>query len=217
MKNDITVLVADDHPLFLRGLREVIDADPSLRLVGTAEDGVSAWRQINELKPRVAVLDLDLPRLNGLEVAKKLRQQKAPTALLVLTMHKREEMFTAAIDLGIRGYVLKENAASELLQGIKKVAVGEAYFSPSVSAFLLNRNARAAALLKRTPGLEDLTSCQRAILKHIADDRTSKEIADELGISCRTVENHRANICDRLNCHGSHSLLKFAFDNKSRL
>jgi len=217
MKNEITVLVADDHPLFLRGLREVILADPALRIVGVVEDGFAAWRQINELKPRVAVLDIDLPRLNGLEVAKKLRQQKAPTALLVLTMHKQEEMFTEAMDLGILGYVLKENAASDLLQAIKKVAAGEAYFSTSVSAFLLNRNARAEALLKRAPGLEDLTSCQRNILKRIAEDRTSKEIADELGISHRTVDNHRANICEKLNLHGSHSLLKFAFDNKSRL
>ena len=217
MNREITVLVADDHPIFLRGLREAIQADPALRLVGVAEDGLAAWSQINELKPRVAVLDIDLPRLTGLEVAKKLREQKGPTALLILTMHKQEELFSEALDLGIRGYVLKENAASDLLAGIKKVADGEAYFSPSVSAFLLNRHARAAALLKRAPGLEDLTACQRHILKRIAEDRTSKEIADNLGISCRTVDNHRANICEKLNLHGTHSLLKFAYDNKSSL
>jgi DNA-binding NarL/FixJ family response regulator len=195
----------------------VIEADPALHLVAETADGLTAWGQINELKPDVAVLDLELPLLNGLEVARKLRDQKARTALLILTMHKQEELFTEAMDLGILGYVLKENAPSDLLVAIKKVAAGEAYFSPSVSAFLLNRSARAQALSKRMPTLEDLTACQRAILKRIAEDRTSKEIADELGISYRTVENHRSNICERLNLHGSHSLLKFAFDNKSSL
>ena len=217
MNNEITVMVVDDHPLFLRGLRDTIQAEPGLRIVGAAADGYTAWCQISELKPDVAVLDIDLPRLSGLEIAKRVRQEKVRTALLMLTMHKQEELFAAAIDLGIRGYVLKENAASDLLEAIRKVATGEAYFCGSVSPFLLNRNAKAEALRKQTPGLDDLTSSQRQILKRIAEDRTSKEIADELGISYRTVENHRAHICQRLNLHGSHSLLKFAFDNKSQL
>src|SRR6266446_8892051 len=135
MKNEITVLVAEDHPLFLRGLREVLEADTGLRIVGEATDGFEAWRRIMELRPRVAVLDIDLPGLNGLEIAKKLREQKTPTAVLVLTMHKQEEIFSEAMDLGILGYVLKENSATDLLLGIKKVAAGESYFSPSVSGY----------------------------------------------------------------------------------
>jgi|SRR6266850_3496273 len=217
MKNEITVLVAEDHPLFLRGLCDVLEADGELRVVGKASDGFEAWRRITELRPRVAVLDMDLPGLNGLEIAKKLREKKTPTAVLILTMHKQEEIFEQAMDLGILGYVLKENSPDDLLLGIKKVAAGEPYFSSSVSGYLLNRNARAQSLVQRAPALRDLTQCQRAILKRIAEDRTSKEIADEFGISYRTVENHRSNICERLNLHGSHSLLKFAFDNKSRL
>jgi len=217
MKNEITVLVAEDHPLFLLGLRGALKADAGLRVVGEAADGLEAWRQIAELRPRVAVLDIDLPGLSGLAIAKKLREDQMPTAVLVLTMHKQEEIFGEAVDLGILGYVLKENSPTELLLAIKKVAAGESYFSPSVSGYLLNRHARTQSLLQRSPGLHDLTQCQRAILKLIAEDRTSKEIAGELGISHRTVENHRSNICDRLNLHGSHSLLKFAFDNKSHL
>jgi DNA-binding NarL/FixJ family response regulator len=217
MNSEITVLVAEDHPLYLQGLRDLLKSHSGLCIVGEATDGLEAWRRITELKPRVAVLDIDLPGLNGLEIAKRLRDQKAPTAVLVLTMHKQEEIFSEAIDLGIRGFVLKENSPAELLLGIKTVAAGECHFSASVSGFLLNRNARARSLLERTPGLQDLTQCQRAILKRIAEDRTSKEIADELQLSYRTVENHRANICERLKLHGSHSLLKFAFDNKSHL
>ena len=217
MPTDITVFVAEDHPLFLRGLRETLETDSELRIVGQATNGLEAWHRITELKPRVAVLDIELPGLSGLEIARKLREQKAPTAVLVLTMHKQVEIFEQAMDLGVLGYVLKENAPAELLAGIKRVAAGEPYFSPLVSGYLLNRNTRARSLLQHTPGLMNLTQCQRAILKRIAEDRTSKEIADELGISYRTVENHRSNICERLHLHGSHSLLKFAFDNKLSL
>src|SRR6267142_2589568 len=131
MKNEITVLVAEDHPLFLRGLCDVLEADGELRVVGKASDGFEAWRRITELRPRVAVLD----------IAKKLREKKTPTAVLILTMHKQEEIFEQAMDLGILGYVLKENSPDDLLLGIKKVAAGEPYFSSSVSGYLLNRNA----------------------------------------------------------------------------
>lgn len=217
MKDLITVLIADDHPIFRKGLREVLAEDPKLKLIAEAGDGATALRQIRELKPQAAVLDLEMPEMNGLQVARKVLELKLPVALVILTMYKEERVFNDAIAAGILGYVLKENAANDLLGCVHNVVAGQAFISPSLSSFLLKRNSSAKALLEQEPGLQTLTPAERRILSFIAGDLTSKEIAEQLGISPHTVENHRANICKKLNLQGSHSLLKFAFDNKSRL
>jgi DNA-binding NarL/FixJ family response regulator len=217
MKKPITVLIADDHPIFRKGLCEVLREDPSIKLVAEVADGAAALQKIRELKPQAAVLDVDMPQMNGLEVAKKISEFELPVAVVMLTMHKEEMLFNEAMNAGILGFVLKENAASDLLGCIHAVVAGEAFISPSLSSFLLNRKTGAQQLLEKRPELETLTPAERRILKFIAEDLTSKEIADRLGISPHTVENHRAKICERLNLRGSHSLLKFAYDNKSRL
>jgi len=198
-------------------LREVLSEDPALRLVAEVGDGVTALREIRELKPQAAVLDLDMPEMNGLEVARKVQALKLPVALVILTMYKEERVFNEALEAGVLGYVLKENAANDLLGCLRAVVAGQPFISPSLSSFLLGRKTRARDFLEQTPELETLTDAERRILKLIADDLTSKEIAEQLGISFHTVENHRANICQKLNLRGSHSLLKFAFENKSRL
>jgi DNA-binding NarL/FixJ family response regulator len=217
MKKPITVLIADDHPIFRKGLCEVLREDPSIKLVADVADGAAALQKIRELKPQAAVLDVDMPQMNGLEVAKKISEFELPVAVVMLTMHKEERLFNEAMNAGILGFVLKENAASDLLGCIHAVVAGEAFISPSLSSFLLNRKTGAQQLIENKPELETLTPAERRILKFIAEDLTSKEIADRLGISPHTVENHRAKICERLNLRGSHSLLKFAYDNKSRL
>ena len=142
---------------------------------------------------------------------------KLAVAVVMLTMYKEEMLFNEAMNAGIPGFVLKENAASDLLGCIHAVVGGQPYISPSLSAFLLNRKKGAQKLIEEKPELEKLTAAEQRILKLIAEDLTSKEIAERLGISAHTVENHRAKICERLNLRGSHSLLKFAYDNKSRL
>jgi len=217
MSKAITILIADDHPIFRRGLRDVVKEDASVQLIGEAGDGAEALRLIEELKPQVAVLDHDMPKLNGLQVAQAVRRQKSATGLVMLTMFKEERLFNEAMDAGFLGYVLKENAASDLIECIHAVAAGRAFISPVLSPFLLQRGARATALAQSKPGLEKLTPAERRILKLIAADFTSKEIAEQLGVSFHTVENHRSNISAKLGLSGSHSLLKFAFDNKSSL
>src|SRR5262245_5603543 len=217
MKKNVTVLIADDHPIFRKGLCEVLSEDPAIEIVADVADGLAALQKIQELKPRVAVLDLDMPQMNGLQLAKKISDLKLPVAVVMLTMHKEEMLFNEAMNAGILGFVLKENAASDLLSCIHAVVAGQSYISPSLSAFLLNRKVSAQKLLEEKPELEKLTAAERRILKLIAEDLTSKEIADRLDLSVHTVENHRAKICDRLNLRGSHSLLKFAYDNKSLL
>ena len=217
MKTAISVLIADDHPIFRKGLREVLTEDAAIKLVAETADGQAALQRIRELKPQVAVLDMDMPGMNGLQIARKVLDLKLPVALVILTMYKEERVFNEAIDAGVLGYVLKENAASDLLNCVHTVAAGEPFISPSLSSLLLGRNTRARQLLEEKPELEKLTPAERRILKLIAEDLTSKEIGERLEISSHTVENHRANICEKLRLHGSHSLLKFAFANKGRL
>jgi len=170
-----------------------------------------------EAKPDVAVIDLNLPKLGGLEVARALQARKARVGLVVLTMLKDEQAFNQAMNLGIQGYVLKENAAGEILNCIASVAMGEPYVSPSLTAYLLRRRSRADALAARTPCLEDLTTAERRILKAIAQKKTTREIASELFISPRTVESHRANICAKLSLKGPNVLLQFALEHRDAL
>jgi DNA-binding NarL/FixJ family response regulator len=132
-------------------------------------------------------------------------------------MHKEEELCNRALDLGAKGFVLKENAVEEIVKAIAAVAGGEHYLSPTISSYLVRRHSRAELLAAKKPGLEDLTKAERRILKLIADKKTSRAIAAELFISPRTVEAHRANICAKLELHGSHSLLQFALENRSSL
>jgi DNA-binding NarL/FixJ family response regulator len=217
MKKIVTLLIADDHPIFRRGLRQVVEEDASVKVVGEADEGRAALQAIQKLKPTVAVLDQEMPQLSGLQVARAVRQQKLETALVMLTMFKEERLFNEAVDAGFLGYVLKDNAAQDLLNCIHSVAIGNAFVTPSLTNLLLQRKGRVDALAVQTPGLEQLTPAERRIIKLIAEDFTSKEIAEHLGVSFHTVENHRANISSKLGLSGSHSLLKFAFDNKSSL
>lgn len=213
----IRILIVDDHPLFRNGLRQVIQADDRFELIGEAADGEAAWKVILEKKPDVAVLDINLPRLTGLEVARRVAEKKLPTRLIILTMLKEEDLINRALDFGVSGFVLKENAVEDIVSAIVTAAEGGHYLSPAVSGFLVRRRGRAEALAAHKPGLDDLTRAERRILKLIAEKKTSREIASELFISPRTVEAHRANISEKLDLHGSHSLLQFALENRSSL
>ncbi len=217
MTGRTTVLIVDDHPLFRQGLRQVVEADPRFELVAEAGDGNTALQMIGEKKPNVAVLDINLPGLSGLEVARLLQERRTSTGLIILTMYKEEETFNRALDVGVKGFVLKENAAQDILNGLAAVAAGDHYLSPSISGYLVRRRTKAEALAAKKPGLDDLTKAERRILKLIAEKKTSREIGAELFVSPRTVEAHRANMCAKLELRGSHSLLQFALENRSLL
>ncbi len=213
----ITVLIADDHPIFRRGLCDIIASDPKLRLVGEAGDGEEAWRLIQKLRPAVAVLDIHMPRRSGLELGRLVSQQRLSVELIILTMDAEEGLLHEALNLGVKGYLLKETAVTDLLQAVRRVAGGDCYISPALSGALVRRNAAREALQEQKLGLAALTTTERQILKLIAEDRTSKEIAELLACSVRTVETHRQNISHKLELSGSHSLLRFAFDHKAQL
>jgi DNA-binding NarL/FixJ family response regulator len=215
MPTRTTVLIVDDHPLFRNGLRQVITDDPRFELAGETGDGAIALELIREKKPDVAVLDVNLPGFSGLEIAQQLQGKRSRTRLIILTMHKEEEIFNRALNLGVSGFILKENAVDEIVKAIITVAGDGHYLSSSVSSYLVRRRNREELLAAKKPGLEDLTKAERRILKLIAAKKTSREIGAELFISTRTVEAHRANIITKLELQGSHSLLQFALENRS--
>jgi len=198
-------------------LRQLVEADSRFELVGEAGDGRSALQLIMEKKPDIAMLDVNLPIMSGLEVARSLQEKRSSTHAVILTMYKEEETFNRAVDLGVKGFVLKENAVQDILDCLVAVAAGQHYLSPTISGYLVRRRGRAEELAVKKPGLNDLTKAERRILKLIAEKKTSREIATELFISPRTVEAHRANICAKLELRGSHSLLQFALENRASL
>jgi DNA-binding NarL/FixJ family response regulator len=215
--NKLRVLIADDHPIFRKGLVLAVGLDKSIEIIGEAGDGVQVLELTEKLKPNVIVLDIEMPEMTGLEVAREIIKKKLPVDIIFLTMYKEEDMFNEAMDMGVKGYVLKESAVSDIVNGIKTVSEGKYFLSPSISSYLISRNNRTRSLLKKKPQLKNLTQTERRVLRLISENKTSKEIGDDLNISYRTVENHRFNICNKLEIHGSHSLLKFAIEYKAVL
>lgn len=198
-------------------MAEIIEEDPWLHVAAQTGSGAEALERLKTVRADVAVLDIDLPGMDGLDLAARLLNRKPPLKVVLLTMHNSQRIFNAALDLGVGAYILKDEAEAGIVAGIKAVARDGTYITPSLSAFLMRRGRQAADLRNKTPGLESLTPMERTILKRIAENRTSKEIGAELFISHRTVETHRANICAKLNLRGSHPLLQFALENKSAL
>jgi two-component system response regulator NreC len=213
----LRILIADDHPIFRRGLCDVIETDATLQLVGQAANGEEAIELIGRVSPDIAILDVHMPKLTGLQAARRLREADARVKLVLLTMYEDESLLNEALDLGINAYVLKENAAEDLIQAIRAVAADRIFITASMTGALLRRRDESDALRRERPGLQRLTPTEKRILRLIADDRTSKEIADLLGCAVRTVETHRQNMSQKLSLSGSHSLLKFAYENRSFL
>lgn len=217
MKPEIKIFIADDHPIFRSGLRQIIETDPRLKIIGEADDGEQAIAALEELDVDVVILDIDMPRKDGFEVVRIIKQNRLAMAIIFLTMHKDERFLNTAFDLGIQGYVLKDSAVAEIVQCVKSVAEGNEFVSSQLSGFLINRARFAAELARKQPQVNRLTPTERQILKLIGDYKTSKEIAEQMAIGIRTVEHHRANICEKMELKGSHALIKFAVEHKSKL
>ncbi len=213
MSDKIQIVIADDHAIFRRGLLTVIEAEQGFTVLADHGDGESALASILEHEPDVAVLDVDMPGKDGFEVARAVQEKNLATAIVFLTMHNTETLFNAALDAGAKGFVLKDGALPEIIDCIRAVANGKKYISPQLSGYLVDRSTRTDST---APTLK-LTISETRILKLIADQKTSREIADLLFISIRTVDRHRSNICVKLKLRGSNALFKFAVANATNL
>jgi len=214
MSADATIVLADDHPIFRQGLKQIIERQPGFRVIAEADNGRSALELIETHAPTVAVLDLDMPELDGFAVARRARELHLATRLVILTMHTDELHFNQAIDLGVRGYLIKDAAAAEAVSCIKAVAGGGEYVTPSLSSYLLRRG-RRTTITDQPTGVGTLTPTERRVLALLADLKTTRQIAAELGVSPRTIDNHRANLCTKLDLQGPHALTKFALEHRS--
>jgi DNA-binding NarL/FixJ family response regulator len=212
----LSILIADDHPVFRHGLRDIIESERGFKVVGEAGDGEQALEMIVRLRPAIAILDVAMPKLDGLVLARELGAQRLSVGVIFVTMYREQKLFTNALEAGVKGYVLKDSAATDIISCIKAVAAGQNYASPELTTYLVNRVRQETAAI---PGsdLEGLTTTELRVLSLIADYKTSKEIAHDLFIAPRTVDTHRNNICQKLGIHGSHALMKFALGHKELL
>jgi DNA-binding NarL/FixJ family response regulator len=217
MAMPLRIVFAEDHEIFRAGLRQVLAADRDIQIVAEHSDGEAALHSIQELKPSAALLDFDLPRRNGLEILRELRRLRDETPVIILTAHRAESLLDEAIAAGVSGYLLKDNAATDLLHCLRAVADGKSYISPSFSSHLLRRGKRAEELRQEVRGLDALSPAERRVLRLIALGKATKEIAAELFISPATVETHRKNICAKLGLHGANRLLAFAIEHRVEL
>ena len=215
--NVTKVVIADDHPIFRRGLVDLIESDSSFTIVGESDCGEKAIDLIKKLKPDIAVVDLSMPDISGLEVVKEIRKTNLAVEFIILTIYKNEEYISKAIDLNVRGYILKENTEDDLLTSLKSVAKGDYYMSHLLSSHLISKKRNMEEFEAKIPSIKSLTTTERRVLKLTAENKSCKEIAEEMCISPKTVENHRSNISNKLNLKGRNKLLQFAIENKSTI
>lgn len=215
MVDEIRIILADDFPVVRNGLKTLIEGTKQYKVVAEAGDGEKALEYISRWKPDVAILDIDMPKLSGLDVAKEAPRISPVTRVIFLSFHRDPFILRKALSLGAKGYLLKDSAMEEIVLAIRAVVDGQVYVSTEIA--LKSLQAKDAAVAEN-PILRDLTDSERRILKLIAGGLSSKEIADQVSLSYRTVENHRTAICRKLNLEGgANALLRFAIQNKEML
>lgn len=217
MMGKIKIFIADDHPIFRSGLRQLIALELSMEVIGEAKDGAEAIERLLHGQADVALLDIDMPKASGFDVLTAVREKGVAVNFIFLTMHKDEQFLNAALDLGVRGFLVKDSAAEEVIDCINAVVKGEEFISPQLTSFLLKRIRQAQAAPAKASQLDQLTPTERKILKLIAAYKTNKEIAAELFMGVRTVEQHRLNISEKFDLKGRHALMKFAAENAERM
>ena len=217
MNEMLRIVIAEDHPFFRDGLRRALETEKGFRVVAEAGDGASALRCIQTLRPDIAVLDIGLPELNGCAVARKIREEKVATEIVFLTISDDEDMFEEALEWDVKGYLLKDCTAAEIVRCVKAVAAGQSFTTPAMTTYLVGKTRRMEQLAETIPGLRRLTPQERLILKRVAQDKSSKEIAAEMGIAPKTVDAHRMSICNKLDIHGNHVLGRFAIRHRDEI
>jgi DNA-binding NarL/FixJ family response regulator len=206
--SNVRILLADDHAMLRDGVRMVLEAHPGFEVVGAADNGQDAVRLAEELQPDIAVLDVAMPEINGLEATRAIREACPNTAIVILSMHEGEEYLREALRAGASGYVLKRAAAKELVGAIQAVRRGESYLDPALTRTLISDYVRQVERSDETP--DSLTDRELEVLTLVAEGMTNRQIALKLNISIKTVQTHRANLMDKLNLHDRTELVRYA-------
>jgi DNA-binding NarL/FixJ family response regulator len=204
----IKVLLVDDHTILREGIRALLSSEPDIRVVGEASDGLEALEQVPRLEPQVVIMDLVMPRMNGLEATRQIRARYPDVRILILSMYDDDEYVREITQAGASGYVLKRVATEDLVRAIHEVHRGASFLYPPIAAKLMDYVRRTQGTPNGEP--EALTPREREVLKLIAEGNTNQAIAETLGLSRKTVESHRANIMRKLDLHDVTDLVKYA-------
>ena len=204
------LLIADDHGVVRKGLRLLLEQYPELEVVGEASNGRDAVQLAIELRPRIAILDVAMPLLNGIEAAEQIRRSCTETAVILLTMHADESYVLRALNAGVKGYLLKESAEEDLLRAVRAVAQGKPFFSPAITQTLLEDYMRVLRQENKSDTFELLTAREKEVLQLLAEGKTNKEAAAILDVSLYTVESHRTNMMQKLNLHNTAEIVLYA-------
>lgn len=206
----LRILLGDDHTVIRQGLRKILEAQEGWEVVGEASDGREAARLALALEPDVAVLDIGMPLLSGIEATRQIVRRLPNVGVLILSMHSEEAFITQALQAGARGYLLKDSADTDLIRGVNAVAAGKSFFSPSAAKVMLDDYLRHLAKKGIVDRYEALSEREREIFQLVAEGHSNKEVADLLSISVATVETHRAHILQKLNVHSTAELVLYA-------
>ena len=211
-KKRYRIVIAEDHRILREGLRFLLSSNPDFEIVGEAEDGRGAIRCVNELRPDLVLMDLSMPKMNGLDAIAEVKNQCPDTKVLVLTVHKAEEYVFESLKAGADGYLLKDATHTELMLAVGNVLDGKPYLSPGISGNLVAGYLKGRKPYKSDLSLEILTRRERQVLKLIGERHKNKEIADYLCVSVKTVEKHRANLMKKLDLHSASALTAYAIE-----
>jgi two-component system response regulator NreC len=206
----ITVLLAEDHTIVRKGLRSLLESRADIKVVGEAENGREAIDRVEELRPDVVVMDIGMPGLNGLEATRRIKKRFGDIQVLVLTVHTGEEYILQILRAGASGYLVKQAAPAELISAIQAVHRGEAFLSPSISKKVLEDYVQRTGATAQRDGFERLTDREREVLQLIAEAYSTREIAEQLHISIKTAETHRAHLMEKLSLHSTAELTRYA-------
>jgi DNA-binding NarL/FixJ family response regulator len=206
----LRVLLADDHAIVRRGLKSLLETEPGLSVVAEAGDGLEAIRLAEEHEPDLAILDVGMPKLNGIEVAARLQKLRRPPHVIILSMHADESYIIRALAAGARGYLLKDATDEDLLPAVRAVASGRPFFSPAVTALLIEDYMRTLRKRGLTDSYHLLTDREKEVLHLLAEGRSNKEVAALLDLGLSTIETHRANLMQKLNLHNTAEVVLYA-------
>jgi two-component system response regulator NreC len=212
MKEKGRIVIAEDHTILREGLRALISSQEDLEVVGEAGDGREAVRQVEDLTPDLILMDLSMPKMNGIEAIREIRRRIPDTRILALTVHKTEEFILEVLQAGADGYIPKDASSNELMMAIRSVLMGKRYLCPSVSRVVIEGYLESRRTPESSTPWDTLTKREREILKLIAEGHKNKEIADYLCISVKTVEKHRANLMKKLDLHSAAALTAYAME-----